>query len=255
MAPPPIPPPLSPRLGARCLDLDRAVVAVGDGFLALPPPDGASGHPYGPAVGVRCAPAVDAIAYPVDARIVSCEPSIRRLAVVVARAGEAVIVDPRRADPLCITAEFGPLVDVGRRALGLATPAEPTPPVTMLDAVWADRLLAATLDADLGAPPSWSSLGALHPLAGASITSEDLRLRRLAMPLDWSAFRRQAARSGASWPGLTPGLAEWLDDGSFARWALADLPPATHLLDDLAALLAPETMVHIDAALVGAVRW
>lgn len=253
MAPPPTPP--TRRIGSRCLDLDRAVVAVGAELLALPPTDGPRGHPYGPAVGVRCAPAVDAIAYPVDARIVSCDPTVRRLAVVVGRAGEADIVDPRRADPFRITHEFGPLVDVGRRALGLATPAEPTPPVVMLDAVWTDRLLTATLDADLGSPPPWSVLGALHPLAGAPITAQELRFRRLALPLDWSAFRHQATRSGGSWPGLAPGLAEWLDDGSFARWVLADLAPATHLLDDLSELLTPETMVHIDAALAGAVRW
>ena len=46
-----------------------------------------------------------------------------------------------------------------------------------------------------------------------------------------------------------PSIAGWLDDGSFARWCLADLPEKDTILDDLRDLLDPSVMACIDEAL------
>jgi hypothetical protein len=249
------PPTSTHTLGSRCLELDRAVISLDGRLIALPRPLEPVRHPYGPAVGIRCAPTTAAIAYPIAARLMHDDPIRRRLAMVVHRDGSAHVVDPEGGAPMAVSHEFGPVIDVGRRALGLSTPPEPIPPVVMLDAIWIDRALAATLDADMGSPPPWEILVVLHPLAGVSLTPWMLRDRRLSLALDWSAFRHRATGAESPWPDLPPSLAEWLDDGSFARWVLADLASTRLLLDDLAELVEPQVMADIDEALAGQAQW
>ena len=236
-------------LGERALAFGRGVVAVRDDMIALPPPDPPSVHPYGPIVGIRCAPEVSAVAYPLPVGLISCDPSGRQIAVVVTRAGDCHVVDLRVRAPMSVSLELGPGVDVGRRALGLPTPAEPTPPVALLDAIWLDRVLAAVLDADLGTSPPWMALCVLHPLADQALEPWCLRDRRLALRVDWEGFRHRATRPDAPWPGLDPSVAAWLDTGSFARWSLADMPDPGTVLTDLGDLLDPATMTCVDEAL------
>ena len=242
-------------LGTRSLALDRAVMVLDDQLVPLPRPHEPVRHPYGPVVGIRCTPRTAAVAYPVAARLVRSDATRRKLAVVVPRDGTAHIVDPCRDAPLPVSVDFGPVVDVGRRALGLATPAERSPPVVLLDAIWVERVLVATLDADIGHRPTWATISALHPLAGAALTPSMLRDRRLSLGVEWSPFRRRATGFDTAWPDLSPSLAEWLDDGSFARWVLGELPPTTPLLGDLAELLDEAVVADIDEALSGAPRW
>jgi hypothetical protein len=249
------PPTSTHTLGNRCLELDRAVISLDDRLVALPRPLEPVRHPYGPAVGIRCAPTTTAIAYPIAARLIHDDPIRRRLAVVVRRDGSAHVVDPEGGAPMAVSHEFGPAVDVGRRALGLSTPPEPIPPVVMLDAIWIDRALAATLAADMGSPPPWEMLVVLHPLAGVSLAPWMLRDRRLSLAVGWPAFRHRATRPDSAWPGLPSSLAAWLDNGSFARWVLADLASTQLLLDDLAELVEPQVMADIDEALAGEVMW
>ena len=83
-------------LGRRALSLDCGVAALADEIIAIPPPPGIDQNPYGPLVGVRCGPAVQAVAYPLPARLISCDPSDTRIAIVVSRTEAPQIVDPRK---------------------------------------------------------------------------------------------------------------------------------------------------------------
>ena len=236
-------------LGRRALLLDRGVVALAGEIIVIPPPLGINESPYGPLVGVRCGRAVRAVAYPLPARLISSEVADTRVAVVVNRTAAPQIVDPRREHPLTIEAELGPAVDVGRRALGMATPKESTPPSDVLDVFWLDGIISDVLRSDPGESRDWAAVSALHPLTGHAIEPWRLRNRRLRLPLGWDAFRRRASNASSPWPGLDPSIASWLDDGSFARWCLADLPDRDTILDDLRDLLEPSLMACIDEAL------
>lgn len=76
----------------------------------------------------------------------------------------------------------------------------------------------------------WNQLATLHPLAeGDSVTPVELLERRAGFERThtWSSLRRAASLQGPNEPlvapGLSPAVAAWLDDGSFARWVLAGL--------------------------------
>ncbi len=242
-------------LGERSLAFGCGVVAVGDHMIPLPTPDRPARHPYGPIVGIRCGSHVAAVAYPLRIGLVNGDRGRRRIAIVVARTGDCHLVDRRESEPIPVPVGLGPVVDVGQRALGLSTPAELTPPIALLDAIWLDRVLAAVLDADLGTSPPWLSLSVLHPLAGQPVEPWSLRDRRHGLGVDWEAFRRRATRPDTPWPGLDPMVADWLDTGAFARWSLADMPEPSTVLADLGDLLSATTMACVDEALAPRPDW
>lgn len=242
-------------LGWRALTLDSGVVALADEIIAIPPPLGIKESPYGPVVGVRCGPSVQAVAYPLPVRLISREVADTRIAVVVSRTARPQVVDPRREHPLVVEAELGPAVDVGRRVLGIATPPESTPPSEALDVFWLDGIISRVLRSAPADPPDWGSVSVLHPLTDRPIEPWRLRNRRLRLSLGWDAFRRRASSASSPWPGIDPSIASWLDDGSFARWCLADLPDKDAILEDLRDLLEPSLMACIDEALAPPGEW
>ena len=188
-------------------------------MIAIPPPPGINQNPYGPLVGVRCGPAVQAVAYPLSARLVDSEMTDTRIAIVVSRTSVPLIIDPRKEQPLTIEAELGPAVDVGRRVLGMSTPFELTSPSDVLDVFWLDGIISVVLRSGTEESLNWASVSVLHPLTfDHSIEPWRLRNRRLRLPLGWDAFRHRASNASSPWPGMDPSIAGWLDDGSFARW-------------------------------------
>ena len=245
-------------LGRRALKLNCGVAAINNEILALPPPHGIAVSPYGPLVGVRCGPRVQAVAYPLAARLIGLaqgELHNTTIAVVVNRAAPAQIIDPRRPLPLDIKTELGPAVDVGRRVLSIATPEEHTPPVDVLDVFWLDSIISATLRLGPEQPLNWGSTAMLHPLSNEAIEPWQLRERRTGLTLGWDAFRQRASNASSPWPGMDPAIAAWLDDGSFARWCLADLPEKDTLLEDLRDLLEPSLNTRIYEALNSPGEW
>lgn len=242
-------------LGRRALLVNSGVAVLANQIITIPPPLGIAESLYGPLVGVRCSRAVQAVAYPLPARLIGSETTDTRIAVVVSRTVAPQIVDPRREQPLTIEAELGPVVDVGRRVLGMSTPIESTPPSDVLDVFWLDGIISEVLRSEPSEPLGWAAASVLHPLTDRAIEPWRLRNRRLRLPLDWGAFRRQASRVGSHWPGMDPAIASWLDDGSFARWCLADLPDHDTLVDDLRDLLEPSLMACIDEALAPPGEW
>lgn len=242
-------------LGRRALSLDSGVVALAGDIIAVPAPLGVAASPYGPLVGVRCGRSVQAVAYPLPARLISSEVVDTRIAVVVSRSAAPQVVDPRREHPLTIEAELGPAVDVGRRALGLATPPESTAPSSVLDVFWLDGIISEVLRSTPAFSLGWESVCVLHPLTDCPIEPWRLRNRRLRLPLGWDAFRHRASNASSPWPGMDPAVAAWLDDGSFARWCIAELPDKDTILDDLRDLLEPSLMARIDETLAPPGEW
>ncbi len=154
---------------------------------------------------------------------------------LVTRSGESIhrsLVpdDPERTAALDDPGEAptGEQVDLIRRALELPTPPPPCPATVFLAIDWLSRI---AYDGTVPEPPE----------AG----------------LEWAALRQQAAMGQREMPGLTMLDASWLDDGAFARWLLARVPPLSQvkswaleavgtpgqrrILDTLARLEVPET--------------
>lgn len=122
----------------------------------------------------------------------------------------------------------GRVPDTCRRVLGLPT----RPPVARTAALWAvdwlDRVLAEVLCRDLGAPPlSWPAVERLHRGRDADVAP-------------WSILRRECAAGQLTIGGVTPAIAEWMDDGLFSRQVIAAYPELHELVADLADLLSPD---------------
>lgn len=118
---------------------------------------------------------------------------------------------------------------------------------------------------DIGSAPTepersldWGELAALHPLAeGDSVTPVELLERRAGFERThtWSSLRRAASLQGQDEPlvapGLTPAVAAWLDDGSFARWVLAGLGDTNAAQAGVTAALDPPAAAALHQALAG----
>ena len=139
-----------------------------------------------------------------------------------------------------LDAVAGTLLDTGFRALGQDTPPCPSPAVWFPDGVFLHRL-SRLLDRRGGVctrrPLSWDGLSRLYPLNVLDESLTPSMTRHLRQDFHerntWSSLRlgvvNQPRAAPAILPGLTPDIAEWLDDGSFARWVLSRVsdPPST----------------------------
>ena len=126
----------------------------------------------------------------------------------------------------------GRMLDVCRRVLGLPTAPAAGSPQVWATVAWVDAVLAATLDADLGSPPDWPALAALDPF------DDTADLARL----PWALVRASCAAGLTVVPGIGAATAAWMDDGMFAREAMAAMPPLFDMLHDLRELLAPHVL-------------
>jgi hypothetical protein len=225
-------------LAGGVLDLGGPAVAIDGRLVPLGPADP---DPFA-LLGVRFGPCVDAVAVTLGS------PDAPVLAID--RCGEAMLVT---ADRSAAEAAGAPLLlDVARRSLGLATAAPNRAVSDLIDAVWLDRVLAATLDAPLGHPPGWRAVTGRHPRGrpGPPPSPELLRHRSSTAP-SWRQLRGSVAEGCVRWPPVSAALARWFDDGSFARHAFALLPDRDVILADLFELLRPADAERIDAALSG----
>lgn len=148
----------------------------------------------------------------------------------------------------------GRAVDACRRVLGLGT----APPLlgahVWRTLRWIDRVLATVLDADLGEPPSWPMLAALHAcdsprrdwFANARV-GPGARPAWSSAEWSWAELRVACADQEVEVPCIDPDTAAWMDDGLFAREAIAAFPPLIDSLGDLRQLLPPSTFNKIVA--------
>ena len=132
----------------------------------------------------------------------------------------------------------GHLVDACQRILGLPTAPPPVPPLHWYAACWLDALLAEVA-ADPRGVPTWAAAARLHPLAlrrGGTPEQFARQIRSVAGAASWNRLRGRAITGDGAWP-VGREIAEWMDNGMFARWLLAELPDPVDLLIDLAGLL------------------
>lgn len=276
-------------LTAVAIDLPpgSAVLCEGRGrHHVLDPVD----HFYGPLVGLSCPFGMAAVGSVADCVVWYGDYPVPVVVAWAAnRLGQATMGVRVGNDSNFVTGKLSdcPGLDVARRALGMATPVCRAPTVRLADAVFFRRALCA-LDqkpsegADIaGSDPTsrseaqaeperrpgdstdtkgldWGELAALHPLAeGDSVTPVELLERRAGFERThtWSSLRRAASLQGQDEPlvapGLTPAVAAWLDDGSFARWVLAGLGDTNAAQAGVTAALDPPAAAALHQALAG----
>lgn len=123
----------------------------------------------------------------------------------------------------------GLVPDALRRCLHLPTPPPDVPVATFFTAVWfgAVRAVGAASSRPLG----WEQLQSLHPShhPGRPLA---VTAREQASGIGWDGLRWQTVERRWVVPSVSPELAAWFDDGSFARWiqpSSADLAAVTGL--------------------------
>ena len=143
----------------------------------------------------------------------------------VDRDGGSATAMVRRGEITRLTDATGPIDDLCRRLLGMATPGAPPLDAATRRAWWCDRVLDDTLRRPVGDPPSPARVAELRP-----------------PPVGWHEVHRRCATGGLEVPGLTRDMAAWFDTGAFARWVQRSLPDVDQTLPDLVTLLGVETV-------------
>jgi hypothetical protein len=156
----------------------------------------------------------------------------------------------------------GLVADACRRALGLPTAPPPATTAGLWVRWWLDALVQAAAERGPGEPAlGWLDAVALHPATFVPEPGEPLpepaavAAATLGMAEAWGWGRlRGRPQAGDLSPGSAPGgltreVASWMDDGMYARWLLAGLPPPDDLLDACWGLL-PEAVAAQVAATV-----
>lgn len=150
--------------------------------------------------------------------------------------------------PVSAAEGSGRLPDLLRLSLGLQTPPPEEPVAELWSILWFDALLRAVLVAD--APLTWETAAQLHPLcplgqvprpeaAGAAFAEHEVA------QCTWEVVRGLVARGRAQLPGISAREAAWLDQGSFSRWVLAELPSLGQLAEALADLVPASLGRHL----------
>jgi hypothetical protein len=130
------------------------------------------------------------------------------------------------------TPSEGRVLDILRRAAGLGTSPPPCGAPVVEVIIWLGAIRgAAVLEARrLG----WEEVVALHPAAdrfeGCEPGVAQLLVLLNARSLTWADLRQEAGRDLVLPCMPPPDLSNWMDDGMFARWILADLPTVDELL-------------------------
>ncbi len=239
--------PLLLDLASHALELPDggAVLATDTGARAPVDPPAAGGLAI---IGLRCPPETLAVA--ATARCETLRPDGRRrsgaLAWSVDRWGDSLALfrEHRADDTEILSAVAGTLLDGGLRALGQPTPPCFSPAVWFPDGVFLQRV-SRLLDKRGGLCSrrrlTWDSVSLLYPLNVVGKPLSVCVTRHLRQDFHerntWSSLRRgvveQPVPAPAILSGLTPEVAGWLDDGSFARWVLSrvsDAPSTLHWL-------------------------
>jgi hypothetical protein len=254
--------------GAAAPDISAGSGRFGEPFeLAMRPLDG--GHPLDALLGFVAPPgwAALGVATPGTGHALDGDrPSERvHVTMLLARSGASASV-LRRGDEATRLGEppQGLVADACRRALGLPTAAPPPTTAGLWARWWLDRLVQSAAGRAGGAPvPGWADAIALHPAGFVPSPGEPapepaaVAAATLGLADAWPWGRLRARPEVADLlPGpvpsaLTPDVAGWMDDGMFARWLLAGLPPAGDLLDACWALLPEAVAARVAATVAG----
>jgi hypothetical protein len=152
----------------------------------------------------------------------------------------------------------GRLVDVCRRALGLATAPPPEESTGLWALLWLDGLLARAARGDkltglvaaARAHPAIEMVAEREPDMVEEAAHRLVRLGHLfGQARDWPHLRRAAAAGEWEVDDLDPEGAAWMDDGMFARWVTADFPLLDDYLAELDVLLSDHVMAGVRGVL------
>jgi hypothetical protein len=150
----------------------------------------------------------------------------------------------------------GLVADACRRALGLATAPPPASTVELWIRIWLDRALEVVAQGDTPSLDGWAAVARLHPAApmgplpsraddGPPVescpTADPCELaeatQTLAAAWPWSHLRRDPEALDTGRPPVTGPIAEWMDDGLFARSVLAAIAELSDAAQALTRLL------------------
>jgi hypothetical protein len=148
------------------------------------------------------------------------------------RRGDEVTRLPGRPD--------GPLADACRRAIGVPTPSPPRSTVGLWTMTWLDRVVEAAAsgeDEDL----TWHGVALRHPACSEPLSPAALAAAAHALADAWPWPQLRAAPEVLDVPGPVPAgrVADWMDDGMWARWVLGGFPALDDLVSACRSLLAP----------------
>lgn len=176
------------------------------------------------------------------ASLASGRPGGVRMACVVGRSGSVgwhmVLPDGSVFEEM---PESGRMLDVMLRCLNLPTPPPSEPPDVMVAYGW----LAALLHGD---PPDhllgWSELLDFHPALIGCCQDLFAQMKETVIGFEtgsgsWEEVRVAVAAGDAGDALVPPELADWMDEGMFARWILGSMRPLEDMLDELRPRLRP----------------
>lgn len=237
--------PLLLDLAHRALDLpdDGAVLVTITGARAAVDPPAGGGLAL---IGLRCPPETVAVAATTRCETLLPDGGRRSGALawsVDRQDGSLALFRYQGADEVeTLSAVAGTLLDVGLRALGRSTAPCSAPVVWFPDGVFlqrVSRLLDERRRSCTRRRLTWDRVSPLYPLnvVGKPLSARITRHLRqdFQQRNTWTSLRHGVVEQPVSappiLPGLTPAIAGWLDDGSFARWVLSRVGDAPSILE------------------------
>lgn len=174
--------------------------------------------------------------------------------ILIDRAGHGRGLLRQGDDTRCLAGPPEGIVgDACRRVLGLPTPPPPPDTAALWLQLWLDRVVVeATEHSSRGRPISWDAVTLLHPGARSVDGERDpeaLAEATLALTdaLPWHRLRCDPETIITAGPPLARDVAEWMDDGMYARWLLNELTDIRTLARTLDGCLPIDTLHQIAA--------
>jgi len=145
----------------------------------------------------------------------------------------------------------GWLVDACLRAVGRTTPPCAIAPLAYPIALWLDRLMVALVTEQSSSPLMWSDAVDLCPVPQRWRSSDpvDLGTTLGSTTRSWKTLRRAAIEGVYSPAGVSPSLADWMDDAMFARWCMGSFPDVASLRCDVEFLSPAAVAERVEVAL------
>jgi hypothetical protein len=143
----------------------------------------------------------------------------------------------------------GTIPDLVRRVLGLPTPPAPASTAFLWTSMWLDRVLEhwAQPHRRRDVTRSWGHVAVLHPAIHAPAPTDVVAFddpaalvavaRSHAAAASWAELRRSPRPLALPDGALPRWIAEWMDDGFFARWTTGAYPSVATRAGELRALL------------------
>ncbi|MDA8285355.1 MAG: hypothetical protein M0Z42_19105 [Actinomycetota bacterium] len=134
----------------------------------------------------------------------------------------------------------GRMVDILLRCLELPTPPEERDPAELLACIWLGAILATARGRHRHRGRlHWSEVLCLHPAshvlildggAGLPDCALETVVQRAPQIWTWGELRRATVANGSLSELCPPLLADWMDDGMYARWTMGETAPFEGLL-------------------------